>query len=131
MDSVTCLLVDDDRDDREFFCMAVEEMGLPVECLMAEGGQEALDMLHDLKSLPDYVFMDMNMPRMSGIECLERIRSDIKLKELRVIMFSTSSDKTIVQRTTDAGANSFLTKPIHLKDLSASLSQIIQPDLIS
>ena len=61
------LNVDDDHEDREFFCDALREIDPSVVCLIAASGMEALALLQDRDALPDYIFLDINMPMMDGL----------------------------------------------------------------
>ena len=70
-------LIDDDFDDQEFFSIAVKKLNEMNECVFAKDGQFGLDMMHrDENFKPDFVFIDLNMPRMNGLECLEEIKKN-------------------------------------------------------
>jgi CheY-like chemotaxis protein len=85
------LLVDDDPEDRELIMEVLKEIDPAVRCITAGNGEEALRLLSvDLTVIPDLVIMDINMPFMNGIKCLERIRQFGKLQTLAVIMYSTT-----------------------------------------
>lgn len=87
------LLVDDDVDDRKYFVSAVKEIDATIECVTAKDGQQALELLRngDL-SLPDYIFLDLRMPRISGKQCLLQIKEDERLKDIPVIIYTTSRE---------------------------------------
>ena len=69
------LFIDDDADDRDFFCSTIEMIDPSVQCFFAKDGVDALDQLNnDENFTPDFIFIDMNMPRMDGRECLLKIR---------------------------------------------------------
>ena len=86
------LLTDDDASDRILFKDAIEQLELNVSLNMLEGGVELMKHLTDKKNvLPDFIFLDLNMPGKNGYECLEEIRADERLKNLCVIIYSTSS----------------------------------------
>jgi CheY-like chemotaxis protein len=85
------LLVDDDPEDRELFLEVLKEIDPRVTCITAANGEEALRLLSvDLTVLPDVIIMDINMPFMNGIKCLERIRQFGKLQTMPVVMYSTT-----------------------------------------
>jgi CheY-like chemotaxis protein len=70
-----CLLVDDDLDDQEIFLMTLEKINKNIKCLTANNGVEALSLLTQNSFVPDYIFLDVNMPKMNGIECLRSIKN--------------------------------------------------------
>src|SRR4051812_4449268 len=84
---ISILFADDDADDRELFCKALYEFDSEIKCETVEDGYETLEYLRNpANNLPDYIFLDFRMPRMSGKQCLEEIRKDEKLKEIPVII---------------------------------------------
>lgn len=120
----TCLLVDDDEDDKEIFCMALEEADPSIRCYLASDGLEALSMLKDHSFVPDYIFLDLNMPLMSGKECLREIRKQPHLADIPVIIFTTSSSRRDIQDTRELGATAFITKPPLVSALAGKLSDV-------
>ncbi|MGC1240632.1 MAG: response regulator [Chryseosolibacter sp.] len=121
----TCLLVDDDEDDKEIFCMALTETDPSVRCITANDGIDALKMLKDPTFVPDYIFLDLNMPLMSGKECLIEIRKRPHLTEVPVIIYTTSASQKDIEDTMEAGASSFITKPAHISVLSEKLLEVL------
>ncbi len=116
------MIVDDDSDDREFFCDAVTELDSPAECLTAINGEDALKILRNEKEhLPDYIFLDLNMPKMDGRTCLAELKKDVKLKNIPVIIFSTSSQPKDIEETRELGAAYFLTKSSDFKKLQKEI----------
>jgi CheY-like chemotaxis protein len=120
----SCLLVDDDEDDQEIFCLALHEADASVNCRMASDGKEALKILSDKSYLPDYIFLDLNMPQMNGKECLKEIRKRDHLNQIPVVIFTTSSAEREIAETRRLGANFFITKPPLVSVLAAKLSEI-------
>src|SRR5215216_7180747 len=105
-------LADDDADDQEIFKEALSEIDKSIRCLTASSGEEALSKLTGgLKPLPDYIFLDLNMPRMDGLQCLTEIKKIKILKNIPVIIYSTSSAQKDVEETRKLGADYFITKP--------------------
>lgn len=116
------MIVDDDADDREFFCDAVKEIDLSIKYIVAVNGVEALEKVrHDCKQLPDLIFLDLNMPKMDGRTCLAELKKDEQLKHIPVIIFSTSSSSKEVEETHELGAVYFLTKPTDFKKLQSEI----------
>ena len=70
------MIVDDDTDDRFFFRSAIRKNNPSYECIEAENGDDALKQLRKAKYLPDFIFLDLNMPKMDGRECLEELKKD-------------------------------------------------------
>lgn len=124
--SFNCLLIDDDRDDQEIFLLALTKTALAVNCTCASDGDEGLALLAELKPLPDFVFLDLNMPHMDGQTCLQAIRARTKFKELPVIIYSTSSYIEDIREATRYGATGFITKPSNINILADLLRQILE-----
>src|SRR5690348_12426970 len=96
---LTCLLIDDDPDDREIFGIALEEVDKVCRYITTENGIEALELLEDSTSIPDFIFLDLNMPLMDGKECLREIKKIPHLNRVPVIIYSTSSYEKDVEDT--------------------------------
>ena len=119
------LLVDDDADDQLFFLDALNELGKPVNCALASNGQEALEKLSTTLP-PDLIFLDLNMPVMDGFECLTELRKREQLKDVPVIIFTTTSDLTTIKRTHDLGANAFFKKPNEFSTMLVKLKKVLE-----
>ncbi|TDE11551.1 response regulator [Dyadobacter psychrotolerans] len=123
------LIVDDDADDREFFREAVAEINSSSVCLMADNGAEALRKLRSgIKHLPDYIFLDLNMHLMDGRKCLVELKKDINLKNIPVIILTTSSAQKDIDETRNLGASDFLTKPSEYQKLRSEIIAVTQKD---
>lgn len=116
--------MDDDEDDKEIFCLALQRTDPSIGCITASDGLEALAILKDRSFVPDFIFIDLNMPVMNGKECLKEIRKLPHLDHIAVIMISTSSADKDKEETKGLGANAFITKPPLIADLSKKLSEI-------
>jgi len=119
------LLVDDDVDDLLIFKAALKEVAVAIECITAKNGLEALLHLKNAQPPPSLIFLDLNMPMMNGIECLEQIMQDDRLKEIPVVIFTTSNHPKDQKRTAELGAKKFLTKTPDFKTLKAELRLIL------
>ena len=106
-------LANDDADDREFFADALKEVSVQTELTTANDGNELMTALEGVSEPPPphVIFLDLNMPRKSGYECLEEIRQNPKLKEIPVVIFSTTDNNEVVDRTYNQGANLYVRKP--------------------
>jgi CheY-like chemotaxis protein len=118
------LNVDDDPEDREFFCDALKRIDPAALCLTATSGTEALSMLQSHLPLPDYIFLDINMPMMDGKTCLMELKRIPEVKEIPVIMYSTSTDTKEIRECYKLGANDFLIKPNNFDKLVNDLISI-------
>jgi CheY-like chemotaxis protein len=120
------LFVDDDPDDFELFREALTSLNAKATCLHVLDGKEAIDLLSDeIMTLPDYIVMDVNMPRMGGKECLVKIKKTRRLENIPVIFYSTTSNPDEIERCKELGAKNFIVKPGRFKELVAVLSQVM------
>ena len=112
------LFIDDDYDDYLIFCEALHATNAEAHCEYKENGAAALTFLEEqLDSLPDYIFLDVHMPVMDGIECLRRIKMDEHLRQIPVILFSSSVDPRKKHTYKHLGAEDFIIKPSRFNDI--------------
>ena len=125
-------LADDDSDDRDFFADALLETDPDVILKQFPDGMYLMEALFALSTaeLPDFIFLDINMPRKSGFECLEEIRKHENLKEVSAIMFSTSSDPGNMQTAMELGAAFYAVKPSSYEKLKSLLEEVLGMDLV-
>ena len=120
------LLADDDIDDCTFFKDALEELPLSTTLSTVNDGVQLMNYLsaksHDL---PDVLFLDLNMPRKSGFECLSEIKLADKLKDIPVIIFSTSLNLEVVNLLYQKGAHHYICKPGEYDKLKKVISDAI------
>jgi len=120
------LLADDDEDDRLFFRDAFKELKLKTVLKMVNDGVELMEYLKTPNvQLPNVIFLDINMPRKGGKECLREIRQDERLKNLSVAIYSTSSSEDDIEETLVLGANIYIKKPNDFASLKKVLSDVI------
>jgi CheY-like chemotaxis protein len=119
------LYADDDVDDREIFCEVIKEINPAIKVVLGKDGIETLKILSVQKELPDLIFLDINMPRMDGIECLVKIKSDDRLKGIPVIIYSTTSNKSDVTKISLLGASDFILKGNSYESVKESLHKIL------
>lgn len=119
-------IVDDDPDDQELFIEALQGLDGLCTCVSAFNGQEALQkLLTGMPASPDFIFLDLNMPRMNGKEFLAEVKKIKLIQDIPVIIYSTSTDKKDILDTIQLGAVYFLQKPNRFEDLTMALSNII------
>lgn len=108
----TVFLCDDDPDDRFLISNALMEVAPEIRIVEAEDGQNLLDVIMQQEEQSTTLFLlDMNMPRMNGLETIVQIRSMPGLSDIPAIMFSTSSDSQLIKRAISAGINHYIRKP--------------------
>jgi CheY-like chemotaxis protein len=123
---MTLLLVDDDADDRKLFFEAVREVDQTITCVATSNGMEALAMLQNGElSPPDYIFLDLRMPGLSGEECLVELKKDLRLAAIPVIVYTTSRDVRESVRLKQLGAVHFMSKPVSPEDVYFMVSFVL------
>jgi DNA-binding response OmpR family regulator len=125
---VIILIVDDDKDDRSFLRDAIDEINCKAVVMEAESCRSAESLLkNDHYILPDYIFLDINMPVLNGKEWLRELRSRFDVGRLRVVIISTSSDPDEHRECYGLGAFKCITKPCSYAELVDSL-QFLKPE---
>lgn len=117
---ITILMADDDADDRQMTREAFEESRLANDLRFVENGVQLMDYLlrrnnfqsPESSPRPGLILLDLNMPKMDGREALQQIKSDPRLKNIRVVVMTTSKAEEDIVRTYDLGASSYVTKPV-------------------
>lgn len=116
----SCLIVDDSRVVRKVARRIAEDLGF--QCDEAEDGQKAYDACQD--SMPDAILLDWNMPIMSGIEFLEKLREMDNGGHPKVVFCTTENDMNHIQRAIQAGANEYIMKPFDSEIIESKFIQI-------
>jgi CheY-like chemotaxis protein len=111
------LHIDDDSDDQELFLTAISQVSPDFNCVALSDATEALQQLKERTITPDVIFLDLNMPVMNGEQFLVEIKKDEALKNIPVIIFSTSSQPHTIKLTKELGASDFITKPDRYQEL--------------
>jgi CheY-like chemotaxis protein len=119
------LIIDDSRADIELATVALEATGRELSLSSAMDGPSALAMLREGNELPYLVLLDLKMTGMDGIDILREIRSDAHLKELPVVVVTSSSLESDKEEAIAAGASDFLLKPLSLPQFSEDLGLIV------
>ena len=125
---ISILLVEDDKDDQEFFIDAINEIDNAHIYDVANNGREALVKLENPGSYPDLIFMDINMPLMGGIECLTCISQNPQISNIPVIILSSSIPHIEIVRS--LGARGFMEKPDNGHKLRTQLEVMINTDFM-
>lgn len=120
------ILADDDEDDRLFFTDAFSELKMSTKVQTYNDGVALMEYLNkDEAILPNVLFLDLNMPRKNGIECLQEIKSNDKFKDIAIAIYSTSSSEEHIEETFVLGANVYIKKPNDFNTLKKVLSDVI------
>lgn len=120
-----CFLIDDDVDDQEIFYLALKEVNKAVDCIYASDAVQALEKLkNDPSFTPQCIFLDMNMPRVDGKQCLLSIKDIDRLKDVPVFMYSTYADAKTITEVKQLGAADFIIKPASIPLLVQALTQL-------
>lgn len=129
MSDLTCFLIDDDPDDREIFTLALEDVDKSYKCVTAQNGIDAIQKLStDHTFVPDLIFLDLNMPIMSGKQCLNEIRKIPRLDLIPIIIYTTSSYAQDIEETRKLGASHFLIKPSSIRILTNCLTELLKKE---
>jgi CheY-like chemotaxis protein len=123
---ITILLVDDDNDDRKLFTEAVGEFDNRITCINTPDGLAALQYLNNnMNSLPDFIFLDLRMPGLSGQQCIEEIKKVPQLMHIPVIVYTTSNDVEESIKLKSMGASHFMSKPTSPEEVYYMVSLVL------
>lgn len=127
---ISILIADDDEDDREFFTEVVREIDPVIEVVVAASGEKLMRTLTVPDApLPDILFLDLNMPGKDGKQCLHEIRSHSGLKNIPVVIYSTSALLQDIKDTHFQGANLYLRKPDSYNSAITLIKKVFSMDL--
>lgn len=126
------LLVEDNPDDVLLTLRAFERSQVRTEIVVTQDGEEALDFLfatgryaqRDVLVMPDVVLLDLKLPKIEGLEVLQRLRADERTRRLPVVILTSSSEERDVISTYDLGANSYVRKPVDFEQFTVAARQI-------
>lgn len=118
-------VIDDDLDDHEIFMIAAKKVDPAIRCTFATDGVHALEQIeHDASFAPGAIFLDVNMPRMNGVECLEELSKIDRLKSTPIYICSTSADPKIIAKVKALGARDFIVKPSTIAEFASVLAKV-------
>jgi CheY-like chemotaxis protein len=122
---VNILLADDDDDDRDIFIEIMKEISPEVIIKIARNGEDVFTVLSEPGYRPDIIFLDLNMPIKGGYECLKEIRATDNLKNIPVVIYSTSTKDEHIEETYLSGANLYIPKPDSYSGLHKMATQVL------
>lgn len=128
MEELTIFYADDDPDDLYFFTEIVSNFGQHFRVYTQNSGKELLHALENPPPYPYLIFSDINMPGMTGFEALEKIRQSDTHKRIPVVLISTSSDKSLMDKALGLGANYYLPKTGDFNKLTESIEFVLSID---
>lgn len=105
------LIVEDDQDDRELLSQVSLEDESLCELRFAENGAQALEWLSTMPEKPSLLMIDLNLPRMNGIELLSKVKTSMEWRNIPVVVFSTCGSPDSIRKAYSLGANSYIVKP--------------------
>lgn len=125
------LLADDDEADRLIFKEAFEELKANTVIRIVNNGIELMDYLAKKENpVPHIIFLDLNMPRKNGIECLKEIRANRDYKEISIAIYSTSASEIDIKETFMSGANVYIKKPSDFNVLKKVLAKVVSSAVV-
>ena len=125
-DYIHIILADDDEDDRMLFKDAFEELKINTKVNTFNNGVELMDYLNAPDSiLPHVLFLDLNMPKKNGIECLHEIKKNSRFNDIAIAIYSTSSSEEHIEETFVQGANIYIKKPNDFVTLKKVLGDVV------
>jgi CheY-like chemotaxis protein len=124
----TVIIIDDDQDDLEIMTEAIRQAdpGIRPECFVHS--QEAVQMLLARRPVPDFVFIDINMPVLPGDKCLQMFRESEDFNHTSITIYSTSLPHRVAKNLRVLGANHVFEKPVRMAEYIAILEQILDTD---
>jgi two-component system, response regulator len=124
MDESYILLVEDSPSEIALTYRAFERSGVTLKLIVKEDGQDAIDFLGTAPVLPVIVLLDLKLPRVDGLAVLRHIRASDRLRRVPVIMLSSSIEASDLTRCYDAGANSYIRKPVDFAEFEETMGLI-------
>lgn len=129
---VEILMVEDNRGDAELTLRALKKSNLANNVIHLKDGAEALDFIfgtgkysgRNTSELPKMILLDLNMPKIGGLEVLQRIKSDDRTKLIPVVILTSSAEDPDVKRCYDLGANSYIVKPVEFNDFTRKVADL-------
>jgi two-component system response regulator len=134
MNKKLILLVEDNPDDEELTLRAIKQCNCYHELVVTRDGEEVLDYLfgtgkyagRSLTHLPNLILLDLKLPKIGGLEVLERLRADPRTSRIPVVVLTSSNEAIDIQSSYTLGANSYIRKPVEFKHFSAAMQQVTQ-----
>ena len=126
------LIVEDDEDDEKLIMISLKDSNIVNELVVVRDGQEALDYLfatgpyagRDPADMPVVVFLDLHLPKVDGLEVLQRLRADARTRRLPVVILTSANEEKDRLASYDLGANSFVRKPVNFDEFARAIKEL-------
>lgn len=130
--TVEILLVEDNPNDAELALLALEENHLSNRIVIVRDGAEALDFLfgtgaynqRDTNEQPRLILLDLKLPKVDGLEVLERLKSDPLTRTIPIVILTTSREERDIMQSYELGSNSYITKPVDFEQFTQAVRQL-------
>jgi len=123
MRKLKILLIEDDEIERMKFVRVSSKTGNHT-IVEANNGEKAIEILEQ-KDLPDFIVLDLNMPKMNGVEFLKMLKSKEALKFIPIVVMSTSNNYNDIKKCYEIGASGYMIKPLHYKDYKEKINSLL------
>ncbi len=124
------LLIDDDEDDITIFQLALQTVDDAIELQFTQSGFEAFVLLAEaFPNFPSLIFLDLNMPKLNGLDCLSQLKVHDHWKDIPVVILTTSVDEKDKRKAFELGAVGFISKPNSFSEFCSVLNTILKPSL--
>jgi two-component system response regulator len=122
----TILLVEDNADDEQLTLRAMRQSEVPNMIRVARDGAEALDLIFGTPNgrLPDLVLLDLKLPKVSGLEVLQKLRNDPRTRSMPVVVLTSSDEEKDIVESYSLGANSYIRKPVDFDEFMDAVRQL-------
>lgn len=129
---IEILLVEDSPEDLELTCRALKNANLGNHIQIARDGAEALDFIfcegahagRRIEDTPKLILLDLKLPKVDGLEVLQRIKGDPRTKLIPVVVLTSSKEQTDVVRSYSLGVNSYIVKPVNFEGFTAAVQEL-------
>ena len=118
-------IIDDDADDREIFTDVLKDIDGAYEVWQSESADDAMLRMRLSRSLPHYIFLDLNMPKINGLECLKALRENSNLSPIPIFLYSTTVKARDVEQARSLGASGIINKTSNIKALRKALAKLL------
>jgi CheY-like chemotaxis protein len=118
-------IIDDDADDREIFTDVLKDIDGGYEVWQSESADDAMLRMRLSRNLPHYIFLDLNMPRVNGLECLKAFKENSNLRPIPIFLYSTTVKARDVEQARSLGASGIISKTSNIKALRKALAKLL------
>lgn len=122
------ILAEDDDEDVLLFETVLSELNQDIKVVVATDGNELMKILKQVATLPEMIFLDLNMPHKNGFECLSEIKSNEKWNSIKIVILSTSSQPQQIETAYKGGADLYLAKPVSYTHFKSMMEKCLSLD---